>query len=146
MSVANLTYDQDKQEYKIDLRMFLDDYMVIMGSLQEENNPYGQILSTPTKGEIRNYLDEHLKIFFNDQPIALKVNQVKKEDLAIHVILEIKTELAPVDLKVIKVIDTIYIERFNNQRNLIHINLPEKSKKSLLFNKYQRELTATWDT
>lgn len=145
MSVANLTYDRSKKEYTIDLRMFLDDYLVITGSLKHENNPYGQILSTPSKGEIRDYLNSHFKIYFNDQLVELKIGKVRTEEVTIHVVIEIKTELAPEQIKEVKVEDTIYVDRFINQRNVIHISLPDKSKKSLLFNKYQRVLSAVWE-
>lgn len=144
MSVGSLTYDLKRQEYLVDLRMFLDDYLVIMGSLQEENNPYGQILSTPSKGEIRDYLGQHLRFYFNNKPVEMKIDKVKREELTIHVAISIKSEIPPVDLQNIQVEDTIYVDRFVNQRNLIHINLPDKSKKSLLFNRYQRSLTASW--
>ncbi|MCB0687514.1 MAG: hypothetical protein KDC53_13355 [Saprospiraceae bacterium] len=145
MSVATLTYDDSKGVYSIDLRMFLDDYLVISGDLKEENNPFGQILSTPAKGEIRDYLEQHFKIYFNGQQMELKVNKVKTEEVTIHVVIEIKSTMVPAEIKEVKVEDTIYVDQFINQRNVIHITLPEKSKKSLLFNKYQRVLNAQWD-
>ena len=145
MSVANLNYDQNKKEYSIDLRMFLDDYLVITGSLEEENNPFGKILASPSKNEIRDYLNEHFKIYFNDELMELKISKLKTEDVTIHVVVEIKTEITPQQINQIKVEDTIYVDQFINQRNVIHINLPDKSRKSLLFNKYQRVLNAEWN-
>jgi hypothetical protein len=144
MSVANLSYDPIKKEYLLDLRMFLDDYLVVTGALPENANPFGEILASPTKNEVRNYLADHFKIYFNNDLVDQKVEKVKTEELTIHVIFSIKTSLAPDDIKTVKVEDTIYADEFVNQRNIIHINLPGKSKRSLLFNQYEREKIASW--
>jgi hypothetical protein len=72
------------------------------------------------------------------------VDKVKIEELTIHVTMIMKSSLDPDVIKSIKVLDTIYADVFVNQRNIIHLNLPGKSKKSLLFNRYEREETASW--
>ncbi|MBK8502545.1 MAG: hypothetical protein IPL46_10205 [Saprospiraceae bacterium] len=144
MSVANLSYDPIKKEYLLDLRMFLDDFLVVTGALPENANPFGQMLASPTKNEVRTYLADHFKIYFNNDLVEQKVDKVKIEELTIHVTIIIKSSLDPEAIKSIKVLDTIYADEFINQRNIIHINLPGKSKKSLLFNRYEREEIASW--
>jgi hypothetical protein len=144
MSVANLNYDPVNKEYLLDLRMFLDDFLVVTGALPENANPFGQMLASPTKNEVRNYLADHFKIYFNGNPVEQKVDKVKIEELTIHVTMIMKSSLDPDVIKSIKVLDTIYADVFVNQRNIIHLNLPGKSKKSLLFNRYEREETASW--
>jgi hypothetical protein len=144
MSVANLSYDVSKKSYFLDLRMFLDDFLVVSGDLPADANPFGQVLSVPSKSEVRDYLARHLIIYFNDQLIEVKADKVKTEDLTIYVTFAIKTDLLPEAITRIRIEDTIYTDVFANQRNIVHIDLPGKQRKSLLFNRYQREDTATW--
>ena len=143
MSVANLSYDPDKKEYLLDLRMFLDDFLVVTGALPESANPFGQLLASPTKNEVRNYLADHFKIYFNNDIVGQKLDKVKTEELTIHVTFVIKS-LDPGAIKSIRVEDTIYADEFVNQRNILHINIPGKSKKTLLFNQYEREKIVSW--
>jgi hypothetical protein len=144
MSVANLSYDDSNKTYLLDLRMFLDDFLVVSGGLPAGVNPYGKILSAPSKSDIRDYLAKHLIIYFNDQPILLKVEKIKTEDLTIHISFEIENDIPPDAITQIRVEDTIFVDVFFNQRNIIHISLPGKKKRSLLFNQHQREEVAIW--
>ena len=102
------------------------------------------MLASPTKNEVRNYLADHLKIYFNTDLVDQNVDKIKTEELTIHVIITMKTSLDPDTINSVKVEDTIYSDEFVNQRNIVHINLPGKSKKSLLFNQYEREKMVTW--
>lgn len=144
MSVASLSYDDSNKTYLLDLRIFLDDFLVVSGELPADANPYGKMLSTPSKSEIRDYLAKHLIIYFNDQRIELKVEKIKTEDLTIQILLEIKNAIPPEAITQIRVEDTIFVDVFFNQRNIIHISLPGKKKRSMLFNQHQREGVATW--
>lgn len=144
MSVANLTYDADKQQYMLDLRMFMDDFLVVTGALEPDANPFGDLIAAPSKNDVKTYLADHLIMFFNGTQVQLKVDKVKIEELTIYVILDIKTDLLPQAITEIRVEDTIYADEFVNQRNMIHISLPGKKRKSLLFNSYRREEVASW--
>jgi hypothetical protein len=144
MSVANLTYDADKQRYQLDLRMFMDDFLVVTGALEPDANPFGDIISAPSKNSVKTYLADHLFIFFNGAQVQLKVDKIKIEELTIYVTFEVNAEITPPNITEIRVEDTIYVDEFVNQRNMIHISLPGKKKKSLLFNQYQREEVASW--
>lgn len=144
MSVANLSYDDSNETYLLDLRMFLDDFLVVSGALPADVNPYGKILSTPSKSEIRDYLAKHFTVYFNDQLIELKVEKIKTEELTIHITFKIESTIPPDAITQIRVEDTIFVDVFFNQRNIIHISLPGKKKRSLLFNQHQREGVAIW--
>ncbi|NND34061.1 MAG: hypothetical protein HKN76_15840 [Saprospiraceae bacterium] len=144
MSVANLTYDQERGQYQLDLRMFMDDFLVVTGVIDDDASPYGELLVAPTKNSVKKYLAEHFFIFFNGKSLNLKVDKVKIEELTIYVTFDIDTDIFPKELREVKIADTIYADQFINQRNIVHINLPGKKRKSLLFNQYQREEVAKW--
>ncbi len=142
--MASLTYSDVEQTYEVDLRMFMDDFLVVVGALPPDTNPFGNITITPSKSEIKKYLSAHFLIYFDEIPVELKINKIKIEELTIAVNFSFKHESDPEGISSIKIIDSIYVDEFINQRNIIHINLPGKKRKSLLFNQFNKEQTATW--
>ena len=125
--------------------MFMDDFLVVTGVLEPDANPFGDLLVAPSKRNVKNYLADHLFISFNEVPVELIIDKVKIEELTIFVTYHIDAEILPGDLTKVKVEDTIYADEFVNQRNIIHINLPGKKRKSLLFNQFQRVQAAEWE-
>ncbi len=144
MSVTNLGYDLKKGRYQVDLRMFLDDFLDVQGQLPP-SGPLGQsMLVAPTKASVKSYVADHLEITLNDRPVALEVDKVKIEELTIFVTFKVKDAVPPSEIVRIKVRDSIFVDKFANQRNIIHIELPDRRRRSLLFNTHQREEEIAW--
>lgn len=144
MSVANLHYDVEEEKYQLDLRMFIDDYLVVTGVLESESNYQPSLIMVPTKKSVRDYLSQHLFISINGKALQLKVDQVKVEELTIFVVFKAEHQIPPDEITSISVKDTIFVDEFISQRNVIHFDFPDKSRKSLLFNQYEREATLEW--
>lgn len=144
MSVANLEYDAKSGEYLLDLRMFLDDYLVVTGVIDSEADFTRSLALMPQKAGVRKYLEEHFILYFNDHKVDMKVDKVEVEELTIYVKFKIKEDLGPTSIYSIKIIDSIFTEQFVNQRNVLHVNLPGKSRRSLLFNQFQPEGELSW--
>ncbi|NND07175.1 MAG: hypothetical protein HKN87_12420 [Saprospiraceae bacterium] len=144
MSVANLHYDSELDKYQIDLRMFVDDYLVVTGVIASESNYQPSMALVPSKREVRKYLDAHLFIALNGQPMDLKVDKVKIEDLTILVVFEGSHPVPPEEITSIDAEDTIFVDEFINQRNVLHVDLPNRTRKSILFNQYERKSVVEW--
>lgn len=144
MSVANLQYDAEEGEYHLDLRMFIDDYLVVTGVLESESSYQPSLSLVPSKRSVRDYLSEHLFISINGEALQLKVDKVKVEELTILVVFKAEHQIPPDDIISISAEDTIFVDEFINQRNIIHFDFPDKSRRSLLFNQYEREATLEW--
>ncbi len=144
MSVSTLSYDVDKAKYLLDLRMFFDDFMVVnFGGAEADYQP-NSILKRPSKGLIEDYVLQNLSIIVDGEIVTLKIDKIKFEELTIYITFELSTLKAPAEIESIIVKDTIFVDRFVNQRNVLHIELPNQSRRSLLFNAHQREEEITW--
>ena len=141
MSVANLTYDKANDRYDLDLRMYIDDFMVVSGIINDESQYRPSINSVPSKKLVEEYIEKNLDIRINGEPVDLSVAKIKFEELTIYVTFKLKDMIAPGQINTIEVKDSIFVDRFVNQRNVIHVEIPGLKRRSLLFNKYQQEGT-----
>ena len=144
LSVTTLAYDSEKGKYSLDLRMFFDDFMVVTrGGVEEDYHP-STLPNKPSRNDIKNYLAANLKIAINGTPIDLKVEKVAFEELTIYVRFKLANIPTPDMITGIDATDTIFVDKFVNQRNVIHIELPERKRRSLLFNAYHRKGSISW--
>jgi len=95
----------------------------------------------PSEVMVKSYLKDHLAVFFNGQEQKIRFVKMKKEELTIYAILQIKTDIKPDQITSIKVIDTILVDDFINQRNMFHVEIPGQKRRTLLFNFDQKEQT-----
>ena len=140
MSVANLTYDEKKAEYHLDIRMYMDDFLVATNPELETTPNIDFTLLVPSKSNVRAYLEEHLEVIFNDQVQPMKFAKMKIEELTVYVEYTIKNNIIVSSLNKIQVKDSVLVDKFSNQRNVVHVELPGKKRKTLLFNSHYREL------
>ncbi len=145
MSVANLSYDESRERYELDLRMYIDDFMVVSGILEHESQYKPSLTSVPSKSMVAAYVEENFKISINNQELDLEVHRIKFEELTIYVTFKIKEIVEPGHIESIEVKDSIFVDRFVNQRNIIHVEIPGLKRRSLLFNKYQQEGVLDFD-
>lgn len=145
MSVANLSYDESRERYELDLRMYIDDFLVVSGILEHESQYRPSLTSVPSKSVVAAYVEENFKISINDVALDLEVHRIKFEELTIYVTFKIKDIVKPGNIDTIEVKDSIFVDRFVNQRNVIHVEIPGVRRRSLLFNKYQQEGILTFD-
>jgi hypothetical protein len=139
MSVASLSYDEKRNEYIVDVRMFIDDFMVATDSSLDRSSNIDLTLLKPRKSDVRDYVSSQISIVINGQIQTLVFEKMKIEELTVLAIFRIKSDITPSEINRIDVTDTILVDEFINQRNICHIEIPGKKRKSLLFNQYYRE-------
>ncbi len=128
----------------MDLRLFADDFLVVIGLLPPGTELYGPPPIVPSRAEVRDYLTQHLELYFNGEKIDISVNKSRVDGITLHVTISIDSKLPPSALQSVRVVTTIFVEQFMNQRNVFHIELPGKKRKSLLFGYYERDVEAKW--
>ncbi len=138
MSVTTLSYDPERGDYLLDLRMFLDDFLVVTVGGSESDYQPNSIFKKPSKSSIKQYLSKNLKISVNGKALDLKVDKIKFEDLVIYVTFDVNELPEPDIIYGIEATDTIFVDEFVNQRNVLHIELPNRKRRSLLFNSHYR--------
>lgn len=139
MSVASLNYDEKKKEYIVDVRMFIDDFMVATDSSLDISSNIDFTLLKPRKSDVRDYVSKHIEVMINGQKQKVEFDKMKIEELTVLAIFKFKSEILPSVITRIDVTNTVLVDIFANQRNIFHIELPGKKRKSLLFNQYYRE-------
>ncbi|MDH3649888.1 MAG: hypothetical protein OEQ53_09400, partial [Saprospiraceae bacterium] len=79
-----------------------------------------------------------LNLSLNGVVQELKFGKMKVEELTVYVVYLVKSDLAPSTITQIDVTNTVLVDEFTNQRNVVHVELPDKKRKSMLFNRYHR--------
>jgi hypothetical protein len=138
MSVCNFHFDEDKGNYILDLRFFADDLLVSLGNSISQT---GLSIMDPSEVMVRSYLKDHLAVFINGKEQKIRFVKMKLEELTIYALLQIKTDIQPQEITSLKVVDTILVDDFVNQRNMFHVEMPGKKRRTLLFNFNQKEQT-----
>jgi len=139
MSVGILTFDEESELYEIELRIFIDDLIVgTGGKLPTESVPWASV--APKKEKVRQHVGDHFSLSLNAMPQVLNFHKMEVEELTVAVTLQFSSELKPSDIVQITSEDSILTKTFVNQRNVLHIDLPGKARRSLLFNAHQQEV------
>ncbi len=136
MSVANLSYDAEKAQYVLDLRVFVDDYLVVMGVIESEYNYDESIAFLPRKSDVRKYLAKHFQLFFNGENVSVQVDKVRTEEMTVYISLKVAETYQPDLVSRVEVHNTVFVEEFSNQRNVLHVDFPGQRRKTILCNKY----------
>ena len=138
MSVATLSYLEEKESYQFDIRLYIDDLIVATeGELPDAINVNWSMIA-PGKAIVQSYLKDHLNLSLNGVVQELKFGKMKVEELTVYVVYLVKSDLAPSTITQIDVTNTVLVDEFTNQRNVVHVELPDKKRKSMLFNRYHR--------
>lgn len=137
MSVAILTYDKETSKYEIELRIFIDDLIVgTGGKLPTKSVPWSTV--APKKNKVQDYLTDQFSISLNGVQQDLQFLDMKVEELTVAVKLGFASDLLPAEITHLSSKDSILTSTFVNQRNVLHIDLPDKARRSLLFNAHQQ--------
>ncbi|MFN0030629.1 MAG: DUF6702 family protein [Flavobacteriales bacterium] len=122
------------QSYQITLKIFTDDLEMALGGdslhlgSEEEVVNAGMLVET--------YINNHLEIRFNDQPQML--SYIGKENEADMTICYLEM-MQNTDFDVLMVENTLLLEHFPDQRNIVKINVGGRSQTFLLNSEHTSE-------
>ncbi|MBX2815969.1 MAG: hypothetical protein KTR24_08225 [Saprospiraceae bacterium] len=136
MSVAHLTH-LDSTSYEIELRIFIDDLIVgTGGKLPSRPTPWSEV--APKAKKVDTYLSSRLALSINDQSIDWNFDHMEVEEIAVACYLRFECAYLPEEITRIEATNSILVDNFVEQRNVLHIELPNSRRRSLLFNTHER--------
>ena len=137
LSVTEIEYNNEKQSLQIITRVFIDDFEDVL------NERYGAELQLSEEAEegavaenISKYLKQKLRLQVNGE--ELQLNYLGKEYDADQLVLYIEVEnLAPFNR--IEVTNEILTDLFDDQKNVVHVKVNDKTKSLLLMRQQETE-------
>jgi hypothetical protein len=137
LSVTEIEYNNEKQSLQIITRVFIDDFEDVL------NERYGADLQLSEEAEegavaenISKYLKQKLRLQVNGE--ELQLNYLGKEYDADQLVLYIEVEnLAPFNK--IEVTNEILTDLFDDQKNVVHVKVNDKTKSLLLMRQQETE-------
>lgn len=126
LSLCEIEYIEDQQSVQIILGIFIDDLEVVL------NNEHQKKLNIGTKNEDKNsdtyykdYLNSHFKVIVNNELNTYQFIGKKYDDDIIRFYLEIQDIK---ELQSLEVINTCLINKFEDQQNIIKIQVNKLHK------------------
>ena len=137
LSVTEIEYNNEKQSLQIITRVFIDDFEDVL------NERYGAELQLSEGAEegavtknISKYLKQKLRLQVNGE--ELQLNYLGKEYDADQLVLYIEVgNLAPFNK--IEVTNEILTDLFDDQKNVVHVKVNDKTKSLLLMRQQETE-------
>tara|TARA_B100001057_G_C22335046_1_gene751044 strand:+ start:74 stop:556 length:483 start_codon:yes stop_codon:yes gene_type:complete len=142
VSICDVTYDSNDKHLKISVRLFADDLEI--GLSDYTNTPdlnISELDSTKLNILLNTYLLENLHFTINKKKLPIHYLGSQKEDNSIWCFLE-NENLSP--FIEISIFNSLLVNFFNDQENLIHFRKNE-TVKSLRLNQENKTGTINWD-
>ncbi|HHP7242844.1 MAG TPA: DUF6702 family protein [Cyclobacteriaceae bacterium] len=127
VSVCEIAYDQEDKALEITHRIFLDD---MENALREYHDLTQFDITRPTENLelnelLRAYFNENFKIKVNEEPLKYEFLGFELEKDVIYAYLQVVNLTSFNDLEVF---NTILIQMFDDQENLVHVKKRKKIK------------------
>ncbi|WP_289024318.1 DUF6702 family protein [uncultured Salegentibacter sp.] len=137
LSVTEIEYNRQQQSLQIITRVFIDDFQNVL------NQRYGAKLQLSEEaeegaiaGNISKYFQQKLKLRVHGE--ELQLNYLGKEYDADQLILYIEVEnVTPFNN--IEVTNSILTDLFDDQKNIVHVKVNDKTKSLLLMRQQETE-------
>lgn len=140
MSVCEITYNADQGEYELDFRIFLDDFSEAMeNELTQSNTSFSHTAMKPSIVMIGRYVRSHFNLVINGESQTIRTKSVDLEGIAIHLVLKTKKAIAPTSVHNMLIENSILVDDFPNQRNIVHLFWPGEKKKTVMFGDFKRK-------
>ena len=135
LSVTDIYTLEDSQELALSVTFFMDDF----GAAAE----YEKHAAAINAGEmtvddlIQQHLEKHLIIKADGKQLAYEI--VSKETNFPSVTCQMRFKQPPVDLNQLEVSNTLLLDSFNDQRNMVNIRIAGKGEGTMLLNRKRKE-------
>lgn len=123
-SITRIDYNEESKVLEITLRVFTDDMSSGLDTYTGRNLSFGTPMESPSVNEkLPEYLNSRFKVLVDGKPIGYKYLGKELEEDATWIYLESeKTKPS----KTIQVTNSVLTELFDDQGNIIHINIRGK--------------------
>lgn len=133
ISLTEMRYNPSSQKMEVAQKIFWDDLEVALGNEFEEKvdflNPKEK---AKLDSQLKTYLLKHNQIWVNGKLLTLNYLGYEVEEDAAWFYLESSQSETP---KTVEIKNTILLEDFDGQQNIVHVYFNSKSPKSMLLGK-----------
>lgn len=130
ISLTEMSYNTGSRKMEISQKIFWDDLEVALGNNFREKVDF---LNPKDKArldqQIKEYLLKHNQVWVNAKPVTLNLLGYEVDEDAAWFYLESSATEIP---KSVEVQNTILLDDFNGQQNIVHVYNQSKSPRSLL--------------
>lgn len=129
VSVTEIEYNEKAESLQIISRVFTDDFEDLLKKRYDKNIILGEKETADVNSYIKKYLEQKLQIEVNLKKVD--INYLGKEYENDMVILYLEVSNVN-DLQSIKVRNTVLMDLYEEQKNLIHVEYRKKIKSMIL--------------
>lgn len=137
LSVTEIEYNNEEQSLQIITRVFIDDFQNVLNERYDTDIQLSQEAEEGAVTEhISKYLSQKLRLKTNGED--LKLNYLGKEYDADQLVLYIEVENVA-SFNEIEVTNEILTDLFDDQKNVVHVKVNDKTKSLLLMRQQETE-------
>jgi hypothetical protein len=129
ISVCSINHAAEENSLQITVKIFADDLEEALNQPSAAAASYIDVLNPPDPAQldaiVHEYLDEHLAFTVNEQAAEPQFLGFEREDLTMWCYLEIT---GITDLKKVKVQNTLLLNTFDDQVNIVHVKANDTVK------------------
>ncbi len=129
VSVTEIEYNEQGESLQIISRVFIDDFEDVLKKRYDQSITLGERESAGVDAHIKKYLEQKLQIEVNSKPVS--VNFLGKEYDNDMLVFYLEVENVE-DLKTIQVKNTVLMDLYEEQKNLIHVEYQNKIQSLVL--------------
>lgn len=130
VTITNLDYYPSKNKITLSMKVFESDFQLLFVHLYEQKIDFDDPENMKVnQRKINEYFSSHFKII-NDPNCSLLFQKIKKEDDSIWFYYEALIEK---DIKILEISNTIFLDLYFDQKNMLIFNYNQKEK-GYLFN------------
>lgn len=140
LSVTEIYTEAESQELAFSVTFFMDDF----GTAAEYKKYAADInAGKMTVDElILNHLKKHLIIKADGQPLAYEL--INKETNFPSVTCQMRFKKAPTDLSALEVKNTLLLDMFDDQKNMVNIRIPGKGEGTMILNRKKKKSSVSF--
>lgn len=137
LSVTEIEYNNEEQSLQIITRVFIDDFQNVLNERFDADIQLSQEAEEGAVTEhISKYLNQKLRLKINGE--ELQLNYLGKEYDADQLVLYIEVENVA-SFNQIEVTNEILTDLFDDQKNVVHVKVNNKTKSLLLMRRQETE-------
>lgn len=129
VSVTEIEYNEKAESLQIISRVFIDDFEDLLKKRYDQNILLGEEETAGVESYIKKYLEQKLQIEVNSD--SVEINYLGKEYENDMVILYLEV-LNVNEFRTIQVKNTVLMDLYEEQKNLIHVEYRKKIKSLIL--------------
>lgn len=140
LSVTEIYTEEKSQNLAFSVTFFMDDF----GTAAEYEKYAADINAGKMTVDdlILNHLEEHLTIKANGQPLAYEL--IDKETNFPSVTCQMRFKQAPDDLNSLEVKNTLLLDMFDDQKNMVNIRIPGKGEGTMILNRKKKKSSVSF--